>query len=50
MTERTRDRIDRLYDLLPAVYRQRDVAQGYPLRGLLRVIAEQVNITERAAQ
>ncbi len=46
MTEPTQDRIDRLYALLPAVYRQRDVAQGYPLRGLLRVIAEQVNVIE----
>ena len=46
MTERTRDRIDRLYELLPAVYRQRDIDQGYPLRGLLRVIAEQVNVIE----
>jgi hypothetical protein len=37
---------DRLYDLLPVVYRQRDTEQGYPLRDLLRVIAEQVNIVE----
>ncbi|MBH8578161.1 hypothetical protein I8752_35495 [Nostocaceae cyanobacterium CENA369] len=37
---------DRLYELLPAVYRIRDVEQGYPLRDLLRVIAEQVNIVE----
>jgi hypothetical protein len=42
----TDDRQDRLYDLLPAVYRQRDVDQGYPLRELLRVIAEQVNAVE----
>jgi hypothetical protein len=35
-----------LYDLLPAVYRQRDVDQGYALRDLLRVIAEQVNAVE----
>ena len=40
------DRQDRLYDLLPAVYRQRDVDQGYPLRDLLRVLAEQVNAVE----
>ena len=40
------DRIDRLYELLPVVYRQRDVEQGYPLRDLLRVIAEQVNLVE----
>src|ERR1700722_7826002 len=37
---------DRLYDLLPAVYRQRDADQGYPLQALLRVITEQVGIVE----
>jgi len=37
---------DRLYELLPAVYRLRDADQGYPLRGLLRVISEQVNVVE----
>jgi hypothetical protein len=37
---------DRLYDLLPAVYRLRDAEQGYPLRDLLRVVAEQVNAVE----
>ncbi|OUL29650.1 hypothetical protein BV378_05605 [Nostoc sp. RF31YmG] len=37
---------DRLYELLPAVYRIRDAEQGYPLRDLLRVIAEQVDIVE----
>lgn len=37
---------DRLYQLLPAVYRMRDAAQGYPLQALLRVIAEQVNLVE----
>lgn len=37
---------DRLYDLLPAVYRQSDAAQGYPLRALLGVIAEQANLVE----
>ncbi|MFL6215074.1 MAG: hypothetical protein ACJ74J_14415 [Blastocatellia bacterium] len=38
--------LDRLYDLLPAVYRMRDAVQGYPLRALLQVIAEQVNVVE----
>ena len=38
---------DRLYNLLPAVYRLSDSAQGYPLRGLLRVIAEQVEVVEQ---
>ncbi len=37
---------DRLYELLPAVHRQRDFEQGEPLRALLRVIAEQVNAVE----
>lgn len=37
---------DRLYELLPAVYRLRDADQGYPLRGLLGVITEQVNLVE----
>jgi hypothetical protein len=37
---------DRLYELLPAVYRIRDAEQGYPLRDLLRVIAEQVDVVE----
>ncbi len=40
------DRTDRLYDLLPAIYRQRDAEQGYPLKALLRVIATQVNVVE----
>ena len=40
------DRRDRLYDLLPAIYRQRDAEEGYPLKALLRVIAEQVNLVE----
>ncbi|HEV7516229.1 MAG TPA: hypothetical protein VGR07_08015 [Thermoanaerobaculia bacterium] len=39
-------REDRLFDLLPAVYRQRDAEQGSPLQALLRVIAEQVNVVE----
>jgi hypothetical protein len=37
---------DRLYALLPAVYRSRDADQGYPLQALLRVIAEQVSLVE----
>lgn len=39
-------REDRLYDLLPVVYRMRDAEQGEPLKALLRVIAEQVNLVE----
>jgi len=37
---------DGLYDLVPVVYRLRDADQGYPLRALLRVIAEQVSVVE----
>jgi len=37
---------DRLFELLPAVYRLRDADQGGPLRALLQVIAEQVNVVE----
>jgi hypothetical protein len=37
---------DRLYELLPAVYRQRDEGRGQPLRALLRVIGEQVDLVE----
>jgi hypothetical protein len=37
---------DRLYELLPVIYRLRDADEGYPLRALLRVIAEQVNAVE----
>jgi hypothetical protein len=38
--------LDRLYDLLPAIYRIRDADQGSPLQALLGVIAEQVNVVE----
>ena len=37
---------DRLYALLPAVYRQRDMENGEPLRALLQIIAEQVALVE----
>jgi hypothetical protein len=37
---------DRLYELLPAVYRLRDSENGEPLRALLQVIGEQVNLVE----
>ncbi|MES2741997.1 MAG: hypothetical protein V4754_13735 [Pseudomonadota bacterium] len=38
--------LDRLYDLLPVVQRMRDAERDYPLRALLRVINEQVNLVE----
>lgn len=37
---------DRLYELLPAVYRIRDAEEGYPLRALLHVIEEQVEVVQ----
>jgi hypothetical protein len=40
------EQLDRLYELLPAIYRQRDAEEGWPLRALLQVIAEQVNVVE----
>lgn len=38
--------IDRLFDLLPVVYRQRDEEQRHALRDLLRAITEQVSLVE----
>lgn len=40
------DVVDRYYNLLPVVYRQRDLEQGEPLRMLLRVIVQQANLLE----
>ena len=37
---------DRLFELLPYIYRLRDSEQGYALQALLRVIGEQVNLVE----
>ncbi len=37
---------DRLYELLPIVHRQRDAEQQWPLKALLRVIGEQVDLIE----
>jgi hypothetical protein len=38
--------IDRLYELLPSVYRAKDAEQGYALQALLRVIAREVDVVE----
>lgn len=38
--------IDRLYELLPVIHRLRDAEQNYPLRELLQVITEQVDVVE----
>ncbi|HJV62402.1 MAG TPA: hypothetical protein VJ743_15750 [Albitalea sp.] len=39
-------RNQRLYELLPAIHRMRDAERGYPLKALLQVISEQVNLVE----
>ncbi len=39
-------RVDRLNALLPAIYRIRDSEQGEPLKALLQVISEQVDLIE----
>lgn len=46
MEKSREESLDRLFELLPVIYRQRDAEQGYPLRALLQVIAEQVNVVE----
>ncbi len=46
MNESIDPRIDRLYQLLPAIHQVRDADQGYPLQAFLRVIAEQANLLE----
>lgn len=40
------NRLDRLYDLLPAIVRDSDAYAGNPLQALLRVMAEQSNLVE----
>jgi len=40
------NKADRLYPLLPALLQIRDYENGQPLRALLQVIAEQVNLVE----
>ncbi len=40
------ERLDRLFNLLPAVYRERDAELNGPLQALLRVVTEQVNAVE----
>ena len=37
---------ERLYELLPAVYRRRDAELDYPLRDLVAIIAEQATVLE----
>src|SRR5260370_15817425 len=42
--------IDSLYKLMPTLYRERDADQGYALRALLRIIAEQAGLLESDIQ
>jgi hypothetical protein len=41
---------DRLYDLMPVLYRERDEQEGGPLRDLLRIITEQADIVHSDIQ
>jgi len=41
------DGFDRLYNLMPAVYRMRDAAQGGPLRALVGLIEQQYAVIEQ---
>ena len=38
---------DRLFDLLPAVYREQDAENDYALRALLEIVAQQVDVVEQ---
>jgi hypothetical protein len=38
--------LDRVYNLLPAVYRERDSAAGEPLKALFAIITEQMQVVE----
>jgi hypothetical protein len=40
------DQPDRLWNRLPVVVREHDVAEGYPLRALLRIVAAQHDLVE----
>ena len=37
---------DRLYELLPAVYREQDAENGFPLRGLTKLVGDQLDLVE----
>jgi len=43
----SRDSQDYLYELFPMFYRRQDIEQGSPLRALLQVIAEQVEVVKK---
>lgn len=41
---------NRLYNLMPTVYRERDEREGFPLRDLLRLVTEQADIVHSDVQ
>lgn len=41
---------DRLFNLMPTLYRERDAQQGFPLRDLLRLVTEQADIVHSDIQ
>jgi len=41
---------DRLYNLMPVLYRERDEQEGFPLRDLLRIVTEQADIVHSDIQ
>jgi hypothetical protein len=41
---------DRLFELLPVEYRERDAEQGYPLRALLRIVSRHAGLIEEDIQ
>jgi len=41
---------DRLFNLMPVVYRERDEQEGFPLRDLLRLVTEQADIVNSDIQ
>jgi hypothetical protein len=42
--------LNRLYNLMPSIYRERDEREGFPLRDLLRIVTEQANIVHSDIQ
>ena len=42
--------LNRLYNLMPSLYRERDEREGFPLRDLLRIVTEQADIVHSDIQ
>ena len=45
--KRSRYTKEKIYDLLPSIYRIRDKEQGEPLKALLEIIGEQIELVEQ---